>query len=138
MAIFVPGAKVKLSVMSYIYNGKAKKPRAKSVVLDSKTLKAFDYMVRCANNKKVGTAATVTGEGNYTGSAKAAFKIKPGKAKKLFASGNERACYAVSSFRDWSRRCRCSRYDLSSKSAAQSSKPCAPSPSTFFASAWAT
>ena len=76
-------AKVKLAKTSFTYDGKAKKPAVKSVVLNGKTLKAgTDYTVKYANNKKLGTASAVlTGKGNYKGSAKATFKIVLGKVK---------------------------------------------------------
>ena len=91
-------AKVKLAKTKYAYNGKAKKPAVKSVVLNGKTLKAgTDYTVKYANNKKVGTAsATVTGKGNYKGSAKATFKIVLGKAKTPTVKGASKTSVKVS------------------------------------------
>ena len=85
-------AKVTLKKTSYAYDGKAKKPAVKSVVLDGKTLKAgTDYTVACKNNVKVGKATvTVTGKGAYKDSAKATFTIKLGKAK-LSTSANTKA-----------------------------------------------
>ena len=69
-------ATVTLSQSAYTYDGKAKTPTA-TVKLGSKTLKAgTDYTVSYANNVKAGLAtATVTGKGNYTGTAKATFSI---------------------------------------------------------------
>ena len=58
------------------YTGKALKP-AVTVKYGSKTLKqGTDYTVSYKNNVKPGTATvTVTGKGDYTGSAKATFRI---------------------------------------------------------------
>ena len=71
-------ATVKLSATSYTYDGKAKKPTVKSVVLGSKTLKAgTDYKVTYKNNTTPGTATvTITGLGNYTGTVNKSFTIK--------------------------------------------------------------
>ena len=78
----VSGAKVALSKTSYTYNGKAKKP-AVTVTLGRKALEAgTDYDVAYKGNVDAGTATvTVTGKGNYYGSAKATFKIAKGKQK---------------------------------------------------------
>jgi hypothetical protein len=74
----IKGAKVTLKTTSYTYNGKAKKPAVTSVVLaDGTELAASDYKVTYKNNVNAGTAtATVTGKGNYTGTATAKFTIK--------------------------------------------------------------
>ena len=76
-------AKVTLAKTSYTYDGKAKEPKVKSVVLDGRTLRAgTDYTVTYKDNVKVGTATvTVTGTGNYTGSARATFAIGLAKAE---------------------------------------------------------
>ena len=81
--ISIAKAKVTLAKTAYAYNGKAKKPKVKSVVLNGKKLKAgADYAVKYSNNKKLGTATvTVTGKGDYNGSAKAKFAIKLAKVK---------------------------------------------------------
>ena len=76
-AISIKSAKVTLKTTSYSYDGKAKKPAIKSVVLNGKTLSSSNYTVTYKNNKNAGTATvTITGKGNYTGSAKATFTIK--------------------------------------------------------------
>ena len=77
-AIRVPMSKCKLTVKAQVYTGKALKP-AVTVKYGSKTLtKGTDYTVSYKNNKAIGTATvTVTGKGNYTGTAKATFKINP-------------------------------------------------------------
>ena len=75
-AASIAKATVTLAKKSVKYTGKAQKVAVKSVVLDGETLAASNYTVKYANNKNVGTATvTVTGKGNYTGSAKATFKI---------------------------------------------------------------
>ena len=69
---------MKLAKTSYAYDGKAKKPKVKSVVLNGRKLKAGrDYKVSYKNNKKRGKATVViTGKGNYAGTAKAKFTIR--------------------------------------------------------------
>ena len=71
-------AKAKITVSSQVYTGKALKP-AVTVKYGSKTLKkGTDYTVSYKNNKAIGTATvTVTGKGDYTGTAKKTFKINP-------------------------------------------------------------
>ena len=76
--------KAKISkIADQVYTGKAITPKF-TVTLDGKKLKqGTDYTVKWAKNKAIGTATvTVTGKGNYTGSAKATFIINP-KAVKL-------------------------------------------------------
>ena len=67
-----------IAVSDQVYSGKAKAP-AVTVTLNGKTLvSGRDYAVEYANNKAIGTATvTVTGIGDYTGAAKAAFRINP-------------------------------------------------------------
>ncbi len=71
-------ATVSLSQDTYTYDGTAKEPAVTSVVLEGKTLTAGqDYTVSCSGNVNPGTASvTVTGTGNYTGSASKTFTIK--------------------------------------------------------------
>lgn len=66
----------KLAVKDQTYTGKALKP-AVTVKYGSKALKQdTDYTVSYKNNVKPGTATvTVTGKGDYTGSAEATFRI---------------------------------------------------------------
>ena len=72
-----------LEQTSYTYDGKAKKPKVKSMKLNGKPLKAStDYTVAYKDNTKVGTATvTVKGKSNYKDSAKATFTIELGNAK---------------------------------------------------------
>ena len=77
-------AKVTLNGASYTYDGKAKNPGVKSVVVNGKTLVAgTDYTVTTpAGRKDVGTYTyTITGKGNYTGKATASFKINQATSK---------------------------------------------------------
>ena len=69
-------SKCEFTVKDQTYTGKALKP-AVTVKYGSKTLKqGTDYTVSYKNNVKPGTATvTVTGKGDYTGSAKATFRI---------------------------------------------------------------
>ncbi len=95
--IDISKAKVTLSTTSYTYDGSAKKPAVKSVVLDGVTLKAgTDYKETpsYANNTNAATASaskaptvTITGIGAYAGTAKATFTIAQADiAKASFAS----------------------------------------------------
>lgn len=74
--VSIAGAKV--TVKDQTYTGKALKP-APVVKLDGETLKkGTDYTVSYKKNTDIGTATlTVKGKGNYTGTAKATFKINP-------------------------------------------------------------
>ena len=76
------GAKV--TVSDKTYTGEALKPSVK-VKLGKKTLtRGTDYTVVYSNNTKIGTAtAKVVGLGAYSGTVKAAFKIKPAKVRGL-------------------------------------------------------
>lgn len=71
-------ATVSLSKTQYTANGTSHKPAAR-VSLNGKNLKANqDFKVTYSNNKNAGQATvTVTGKGNYTGTAKAYFVIAP-------------------------------------------------------------
>lgn len=63
-----------ISVSDQVYSGKALKP-AVTVTLDGKTLaRGTDYTVEYTDNT---ATVTVTGAGDYTGDAKAAFMINP-------------------------------------------------------------
>lgn len=69
---------VTLSATTFTYNGSEQKPNV-TVTLDSTTLTADDYDVSYTDNVNAGTATvTVTGKGNYAGTASATFTI--GKA----------------------------------------------------------
>lgn len=75
-------ASVTLSSTSYTYTGSAIQPGV-TVKLGNKTLSSGkDYTVSCSSNSSAGTATvTITGKGNYTGSAKKTFTIKPASLK---------------------------------------------------------
>jgi hypothetical protein len=72
---------ITLAATSYTYNGKERKPSV-TVKDGSTTLKKdTDYTVSYSKNTNAGKATvTVTGKGNYTGSAKVSFQID---AKKI-------------------------------------------------------
>jgi hypothetical protein len=72
-------SKATLSAIPHqVYTGGALKPALK-VVVKGKTLKQnTDYTLSYASNKNVGKATvTITGKGNYSGTAKTTFKIIP-------------------------------------------------------------
>ncbi|WP_024857658.1 dockerin type I repeat-containing protein [Ruminococcus albus] len=74
-----------LSQTSYTYDGTAKKPKV-TVKDGSRTLvSGTDYSVSYSNNTNVGTASvTVTGKGNYTGTASLSFRIvKKGESNTI-------------------------------------------------------
>ena len=73
----IGSATVTLSCDGYTYDGKEKKPKP-TVELDDVTLrKNTDYSVSYQSNVNAGTAkVTITGKGNYTGTATKSFKIK--------------------------------------------------------------
>lgn len=87
-------ATVTLSKTSYLYNGKARKPKA-TVTLGSKTLKnGTDYTVAYTNNIYAGKAtATIKGKGNYKGSVRASFTIKPVDVTKATVSLSKKSYY---------------------------------------------
>ena len=81
----------KVTARAQVYSGKAKKP-AVTVVLNGRTLKAgADYTVQYANNINIGRAEiTVTGTGDYAGTAKGSFVINPKAVSKLaLKAGNK-------------------------------------------------
>lgn len=108
-------ATVALQYTSCTYTGLANTPQV-TVTLNGKTVPATGYTVNYANNKNAGTATvTITGKGDYTGSAvksftinKAAKQIKLAKksytkvyGNKAFAlgatvTGNESLTYSIS------------------------------------------
>lgn len=69
-------AKISLKASVYTYDGKAKTPVV-TVKIGNKTLNSkSDYNVKYSNNVKAGSATvTVTGKGNYTGTAATKFTI---------------------------------------------------------------
>ena len=75
-AASLTGAMVTLSQTSYDYDGTAKEPTVSAVILNGKVLTSSDYDVSYADNTNAGTATvTVTGKGNYTGTASQTFTI---------------------------------------------------------------
>ncbi len=83
------GAEIKLGTTSYVYNGKSRKPSVK-VYRNGNEVPTDCYSVSYKNNVNVGTATvTVTGKGNYEGTAKATFKIT--KATNNFTASGKTA-----------------------------------------------
>ena len=75
-AASLTGVMVTLSQTSYDYDGTAKEPTVSAVILNGKVLTSSDYDVSYADNTNAGTATvTVTGKGNYTGTASQTFTI---------------------------------------------------------------
>lgn len=57
------------------YTGNALKPKV-TVTCDGNKLSTKDYTISCQNNKELGTGnITITGKGNYTGTAEGTFRI---------------------------------------------------------------
>ena len=78
-------AKATVTVADQTWTGKALKPTP-TVTLGSVTLKSgTDYTVAYSNNTNAGTATvTVTGKGNYTGTAKGTFSITKSERENPF------------------------------------------------------
>ncbi len=76
--ISIEDAKVVLSVTSFNYNGRVRKPAIKTI--GGKTLsEGTDYIAEWSNasSKNAGTyTVTITGKGNYAGTTSATYKIK--------------------------------------------------------------
>ena len=69
-----------ITVKDQTYTGKKLEPELKVKVNGKKLKSGTDYTVKWKNNKKVGIAeATLTGKGQYSGSAETTFVIKPSK-----------------------------------------------------------
>ena len=87
-AASIAGAKVEAA--NQTYNGNAQTP-APTVTLNGKTLKAgTDYSAAYTNNTKAGKATvTVTGKGDYVGTAKGTFTIN--KAANTFKANAKKA-----------------------------------------------
>ncbi len=79
----ISASNVKLSKYTYTYNGEAKEPSV-TVKYDGEYLDPdYDYYYYYSKNKNAGTATVVVkGCGNYYGTVKKKFKIKPKKVKK--------------------------------------------------------
>ncbi|MBR3243356.1 MAG: hypothetical protein IKF90_11785 [Parasporobacterium sp.] len=72
----IASATVSVPKTSYAYTGKEIKPTVTVKDGTKKLVSGTDYTVNYTNNKNVGTATvTVTGKGNYKGTAKTTFKI---------------------------------------------------------------
>jgi hypothetical protein len=75
----VTGAKFN-TIKAFTYNGKAKKPSVTVTLDGTKLVKGTDYTVRYSNNVKAGKATvTITGKGDYIGTAKTTFTINKAK-----------------------------------------------------------
>ena len=71
---------VTLSADKYTYNGKAKKPSVTAIDSNGKKISGKYYTVSYKNNKNVGQATvTVKFKGNYSGTVKKTFIIKPAR-----------------------------------------------------------
>ncbi|MDE6412954.1 MAG: fibronectin type III domain-containing protein, partial [Eubacterium sp.] len=69
---------ITLSKTSYVYNGKAQNPSVTVKDSKGKKIAASNYTVKYINNKNVGKATvTITFKGNYSGTVKKTFTIKP-------------------------------------------------------------
>jgi hypothetical protein len=69
---------VTLSKASFTYDGEAKKPKVTVKYFDGKDISSKYYKVTYKDNTKVGTATvTVKFKGDYSGTLKTTFKIKP-------------------------------------------------------------
>ncbi|MBQ6749814.1 MAG: leucine-rich repeat protein [Bacteroidaceae bacterium] len=92
----ISGATVTLSETSYTYDGSAKTPAVNSVTLGGTTLTADDYTVSYANNMLPGTAiVTVTGKGDYYGTATTTFVINGPAIAGLTFNATD-GCYDIS------------------------------------------
>lgn len=85
-AVSISSASVS-GIKDMLYTGKKLVQKKLTVKLGGKKLKnGTDYTVTYKNNKKVGKATvTIKGKGNYTGSKKAAFRIRYNMAKAKIA-----------------------------------------------------
>ena len=69
---------IKLKTTSYTYNGKARKPEVSATDSNGKTISASNYTISYKDNKNVGIAtAIIKFKGNYEGTKKLTFTIKP-------------------------------------------------------------
>lgn len=86
----INGATVTLSETSFTYNGASQAPTVSSVVLGNETLSAeTDYDVNSITSQtEIGDSYTVsvTGKGNYTGTASATWAITRGEGSISFAN----------------------------------------------------
>lgn len=76
------------TIKAKTYNGKLQKPSVTVKVGKTKLKKNQDYTVSYTQNLHVGTATvTVTGKGNYVGTATQTFTINPQKISKISVKG---------------------------------------------------
>ncbi|MBQ6325447.1 MAG: fibronectin type III domain-containing protein [Clostridia bacterium] len=88
-------SKCAVTVKDQTYTGKALKPVVTVKYGKTKLVKGTDYTVSYKNNKEAGTATvTLTGKGDYTGTRKVTFTIKPAKLSKCSFSALKDAVYS--------------------------------------------
>ena len=88
-------SKCEVTVKDQTYTGKALKPVVTVKYGKTKLVKGTDYTVSYKNNKGAGTATvTLTGKGDYTGTRKVTFTIKPAKLSKCTFSALKDAVYS--------------------------------------------
>ncbi|MBQ6348522.1 MAG: fibronectin type III domain-containing protein [Clostridia bacterium] len=88
-------SKCAVTVKDQTYTGKALKPALTVKYGKTKLVKGTDYTVSYKNNKGAGTATvTLTGKGDYTGTRKVTFTIKPAKLSKCTFSALKDAVYS--------------------------------------------
>lgn len=81
-SVKVNKATVKLAKTTCLYNGKARKPKVKSVKVGGKKISKSHYSVSYSNNVEPGTAKVkVTFKNGYSGSVTKKFKIRFARAK---------------------------------------------------------
>ncbi len=88
-------SKCAVTVKDQTYTGKALKPAMTVKYGKAKLVKGADYTVSYKHNIEAGTAtATLTGKGDYTGTTKVTFTIKPAKLLKCTFSAPKDAVYS--------------------------------------------
>ncbi len=88
-------SKCAVTVKDQTYTGKALKPAVTVKYNKAKLVKGTDYTVSYQDNKKAGTATvTLKGKGDYTGTKKVTFVIKPAKLSKCTFSALKDAVYS--------------------------------------------
>lgn len=82
----ISACKATIPYSSYTYRGRGIKPSVTVKDGTKKLTKGTDYTVSYKNNESVGTATiTITGKGNYTGTIKKTFKVKPLELSSSYA-----------------------------------------------------
>lgn len=95
----IKGAKIKLKTTVYTYNGKKKVPAVTEVTLEDKKLAANCYEVAYSKNINAGKAVvTVSGTGNYQGTAVQNFTINKAAAKIKFKSASFKKALGAKNF----------------------------------------